>query len=315
MSHVLRFGLPPSREPFRPTRRRLRAAGRGRVIALAAVGSMIVCQPAAAQGNGHGNAFGHYNSTVAAASTHSGSNGTPVAGTGVRNFGSWLDDASMQDPGKGFVTMGFGVFKTPIYREVDLPTIDSGFAVNRRLQVGMTVPYYYANAPGDPVARGFGDVYLNAKYQLRAPTPRRAGFAIIPMVEVLSVAPPSGGSRVQWALPATVERQFSGWRAMGTGGYFSRGALFGAGAIEVKLSKRAYGTGSLSRSYSTHHDDLSAALGFHRSRTDLSGGVNYAVRPDVAVFGNLGRTILARDNNSASLMASVGVSFGVKRVP
>ena len=291
-----------------------RLQAEGAIVLLAAVGVMLVCQPAAAQGNGHGNAYGHYKSTVAA-STHVGSNGTPIPGTGVVNFGSWLDDASLQDAGRGFVTMGFGLFKTPVYREVDLPTIDSGFAVNRRLQVGMTVPYYYASAPGDPGARGFGDVYLNAKYQLRAPTPHRAGFAIIPMVEVLSVAPPSGGSRVQWALPASVERQFSGWRAMGTGGYFSRGAVFGAGAVEVKLSRRAYGTGSLSRSYSTHRDELSAALGFHRSRTDLSGGVSYSVRPDVSVYGNLGRSIFARDNNSASLMASAGVSIGVKRVP
>ena len=51
---------------------------------LAAIGVMLVCQPAAAQGNGHGNAYGHYKSTIAA-STHVGSNGTPIPGTGVVN--------------------------------------------------------------------------------------------------------------------------------------------------------------------------------------------------------------------------------------
>jgi hypothetical protein len=284
-----------------------------RAFSIALLGLLVVCPTAAAQGNGHGNAFGHYKAPVASGSTQVDSHGTPIAGTGVRNFGSWLDDASVQDVGKGYVSMGMSIFKTPAYREVDLPSIDSGFAVNRRLQVGMTVPYYYANAPGDPVARGFGDVYLNAKYQLRAPSPKRPGFAVIPMVEVLSVAPPSGGSRVQWALPASVERQFPHWRAMGSGGYFSRGALFGAGAIEVQVSKRAWATGSLSHSYSTRRDDLSTALGFQRSRTDVSGGMTYALRPDVAVYGNLGRTISARDNNSATLTASAGVSFGLKR--
>jgi hypothetical protein len=284
-----------------------------RAFSIALLGLLVVCHTAAAQGNGHGNAFGHYKATVASGSTQVDSHGTPIAGTGVRNFGSWLDDASVQDVGKGYVSMGMSVFKTPAYREVDLPSIDSGFAVNRRLQVGMTVPYCYANAPGDPVARGFGDVYLNAKYQLRAPSAKRAGFAVIPMVEVLSVAPPSGGSRVQWALPASVERQFPHWRAMGSGGYFSRGALFGAGAIEIEVSKRAWATGSLSHSYSTRRDDLSTALGFQRSRTDVSGGMTYALRPDVAVYGSLGRTISARDNNSATLTASAGVSFGLKR--
>jgi hypothetical protein len=278
-------------------------------ILIALLGLVVVCRPAAAQGNGHGNAFGHYKGTVtSAASTQVDSHGAPIAGTGGRNFGSWLDDASIQDPGSGYVSMGLSVFRTPVYREVDLPTIDGGFAVTPRLQVGMSVPYYHADA-----VRGFGDVYLNAKYQLRAPSAHRAGFAVIPMVEVLSVAPPSGGSRVQWALPVSVERQFRNWRAMGTGGYFSRGALFGSGAIEVELSRRAWATGSLSHSYSTRRDDLSTALGFQRSRTDVSGGVTYALRPDVAVYGSLGRTISARDDNSATLTASAGVSFGVKQ--
>ena len=287
-----------------------------RTFLIALLGLVVVCRTAAAQGNGHGNAYGHYKSTVTSASSTQpqvDSHGSPIAGTGVRNFGSWLDDATIQDPGRGYVSIGFSLFKTPIYREVDLPTVDSGFAVNNRLQVGMSVPYYYGNAPGNPVARGFGDAYFNAKYQLRAPSADRVGFALIPMVEVLSVAPPSGGSRVQWALPASVERHFPHWRAMGSGGYFSRGALFGAGAIEVELSKRAWATGSLSHSYSTRHDDLSAALGLHKSRTDLSGGLTYAVRPEVAVYGSLGRTISARDDNSATLTAAVGVSFGLKQ--
>jgi hypothetical protein len=282
------------------------------IALLALVGASRV---AAAQGNGHGNAYGHAKSpsAPAASSPQVDAQGTPIAGTGARNFGSWLDDASIQDPGQAYVSMGLSVFKTPGYREVDLPSIDSGVAISGRLQVGMTVPYYYAGAPGDPVARGFGDVYLNAKYQLRAPAAGRTGFALIPMVEVLGVAPASGGSRVQWALPVSVERQFTRWRAMGSGGYFSRGALFGAGAIERALAKRAWATGSWSYSYSTRRDDLSAALGLQRSRTDLGGGVTIAVRPDVAVYGSVGRTVFVREGNPATVSVSAGVSFGLKR--
>ena len=278
-----------------------------------AVPFMMLCAaaPAAAQGNGHGNAYGHYKGAVTS-STQTSHNAS-IPGTGVRNFGSWLDDATVQDPGGGYVTFGFGVYRTPVYREIDFPSIDSGFGVTRRLQVGMSVPYAYAGAPGDPRTRGFGDAYLDTKYQLREPSEKQTGFAIIPMLEVLSVAPPSGGSRVQWALPLSVERQFNHWRAMGTGGWFSRGALFGAGAIEVALSKRAWVTGALSESYSTRRDDLSTALGFNRTRADLSGGATYAVRPDIAVYGSVGRTISARDDNSASFIFSAGVSFGVKR--
>jgi hypothetical protein len=284
-------------------------------VVFAAACVLLAATSAAAQGNGHGNAYGRYKSTVssAAPSAQPAQANTVFSGTGVRNFGSWLDDATVQDPGGGYVSFGFGFYKTPVYREIDLPSIDSGFGVTRRLQVGMSVPYYYARITGDPVSHGFGDVYLTAKYQLREPTPKRAGFAVIPMVEVLSVAPPGGGSRVQWALPASVERQFSRARAMATGGYFSRGALFGTGALEFEVGSRAWATGALSYSYSTRHDDLSAALGLHKARTDASGGLTYALRDDIAVYGSVGRTISARDDNSASLIFAAGVSFGLKR--
>jgi hypothetical protein len=287
------------------------------VMGAFATASALTVVPAFAQGNGHGNAFGHYKNTVSSASTSSaasgGVEGPALSGSGVRNFGSWLDDASVMEPGDGFVSFGFSLWKTPSYREVDLPTLDSGFAVNRKLQVGMAVPYYHASETGGQVARGFGDVYLNAKYQLRAPTKDRIGVGLVPMVEVLSVAPPSGGSRVQWALPVSLERQFSGWRAMGSGGYFSRGALFSAGAVEVELSERTWATGTMSYSYSTRSDELSTALGFTRARTDVSGGLTLALRDDIAVYGSVGRTISARDANSASLIMSAGMSFGVKR--
>ena len=145
----------------------------------AAVILVVVSLPASAQGNGHGNAFGHYKSTVAASSRDAAPTATP-SGTGVRNFGSWLDDATVQDPGDGFVSLGFGIYKTPAFREIDLPSIDAGFGVSRRLQVGMSVPYYSVTVPGDPVAsRGFGDVYLSGKYQLREPSSKKTGVAII----------------------------------------------------------------------------------------------------------------------------------------
>lgn len=285
---------------------------------LIAIAVLWLCTPAAAQGNSHGNAYGHYKNTVTSATTSPAPSsasvvqGPGVSGTGVRNFGSWLDDATVLDPGSGFVSFGFGLWKTPSYRELDLPTVDSGFAVNRRLQVGMTVPYYHASETGVAVGHGFGDVYLNAKVQLREPGQGRTGVGIIPMVEILSVEPLDGSRRVQWAVPVSVERQMSAWRLMASGGYFSRGALFGAGALEFALSDRAWLTGSLSHSYSTHHDDLSAALGFHKARTDVSGGLTYALRPEIAVYGSLGRTISSQDANSASLIASAGISFGLK---
>jgi hypothetical protein len=281
-------------------------------IFLTAV-AVVLCSASTAMAQGRGNAFGHYKSTVTSASNPS----SPIAesnipGTGVRNFGSWLDDASVMETGTGFVSFGFGWFKTPVYREVDLPTIDSGVAIHRRVQVGMSVPYYRANVGGTPVTRGFGDMYLSAKIQLREPAPSRAGLSVIPIVEVLSVDPPDGSSRLRWALPASVEVQRTGWRFYGTGGYFSRGAIFGSGAVEIELSDRTWVNGAISQSYSLQHDDLSAALGLHKARTDVNGGVTFALRPEVAIYTSVGRTISARDDNSATMMFNAGLSLGFK---
>ena len=281
------------------------------VVAIA----VALCQAplAMAQGNGRGNAFGHYKSAVSAATNPSNEIAeASIPGTGVRNFGSWLDDASVMETGSGYVSFGFGWFKTPVYREIDLPTIDSGVAIHRRVQIGMSVPYYRANVAGTPVARGFGDMYLSAKIQLREPSATRAGFGIVPMVEVLSVAPPDGSSRLTWALPATIELQRQGWRVYGSAGYFSRGAMFASGAVDVELSERTSINGAISQSYSMRHDDLSAALGLHKARTDVNGGFAYAVRPDVAIYTSIGRTISARDDNSATLMFNAGLSLGFR---
>jgi hypothetical protein len=267
---------------------RLVASAFGRNVAL---GALFLCLPAPAAAQG---------SRV-------------FSGTGVRNFGTWLDDATVQEPGAGYVSAGLGIYKTPVYREVDAPSIDSGVGVTRRLQVGMSVPYYYAAMPGESAGHGFGDVYLTAKYQLREATAAHAGFAVIPIVEVLRSAPAADGSRVQWALPVSTERAFSRGRAMASTGYFSRGAVFGSGGLEIELSRRAWATGALAWSYSTHHDDVSAALGLHKSHADATGGLTWAVRSAIAVYGTLGRTISAHDDNSASFIFSAGVSFGLKR--
>lgn len=98
-----------------------------RAIVIALLGLVAVCHAAAAQGNGHGNAFGHFKSTATPPppSTQVDSQGARILGSGVRNFGSWLDDASIQEPGRGHVSIGMSVFRTPAYREVDLPTIGS----------------------------------------------------------------------------------------------------------------------------------------------------------------------------------------------
>jgi hypothetical protein len=182
--------------------------------------------------------------------------------------------------------------------------------LTRRVQVGASMPYFHAAESGGPVARGLGDLYLSAKIQLREPSSRRAlGFSVTPVLEVLSTAPSPDHGRTSWALPASAEWQSRRWRAFGSAGYFSRGSLFASGALEVAISGRAYLTGTITESHSIKRDELSRALGYTQTRTDVNGAVSAAVSDTITVFGSLGRTISARDPNSATIMLSGGASF------
>ncbi len=275
---------------------------------------------AAAQGN---SAFGHSHngSRVTAPSSTTPANApsasiaseAPSYGVDVRNFGTWLDDASVMDAGSGFVTLGFAYWRGAEFREFDFPMIDTGVAVHQRVQVGISFPYYYAGPPGGPVARGLGNVYLTAKVQVRDPGSQPVGFAVTPMLEVLDTAPLTGGNRVNWALPANIEFRREGWRAFGSGGYFSRGALFASGAVEAALASRAWLMASLSQTYSTKADELTAALQLPRGQTDVTGGLTVALNSRIAVYGNIGHTISNREINAGTLNLTSGVSFNFSR--
>ena len=274
---------------------------------------------AVAQGN---SAFGHSHNgsrVTAPSSTPSSSQPSsaptegPSYGVDVRNFGTWLDDASIVGPGSGFVSIGFAYWRGSTFREFDVPMVDTGVAVHDRVQVGMSFPFYYAGEPGGPIAKGIGNVYMTTKVQLRDPGSHPVGFALTPMLEVLDSAPVAGGNRVNWALPANVEFRRNGWRAFGSGGYFSRGALFASGAVEAALSDKAWAMASLSQTYSTKADELTTALALPRGQTDLTGGVTFALNPTVAVFGTIGHTISHREINAGTLNLTGGVSFNFSR--
>ena len=105
---------------------------RVRVIVAVALCLTASASWAEAQGNGRGNAYGKRNqgasggaaAGAAAASAPSGSSPTtetvqgPPAGVGVRNFGAWLDDASVMAPGSGSLTLSVAYWRTPAYREI-----------------------------------------------------------------------------------------------------------------------------------------------------------------------------------------------------
>lgn len=294
-----------------------RLAGVTATLAAVLVGTV----PVFAQGKGKGNAFGHAKTTasaapVAAASAASGGgsgggSAAAVESGGVRNFASWLDDASVLTPGGGVSSFSVGYWRMAGYSEVDVPSFDVGIGLTRRVQAGASVPVYHASAPGGPVSRGLGDLYLNAKVQLREPsagTKGRIGVALVPLVQILSASPAPEESRVSWGLPIAIEMQRDGWRVYGSTGYFSRGSLFASAAIELPLAERAWVAGTVTQSHSTRTDLDADALGLPSNRMDISGGVSWAALDRIALFGSLGRTLTRSNPTDTHLFATGGVA-------
>ena len=273
-----------------------------RSAAAAALLLFVWASPAAAQGHGRG--LGHNPSAGA---------GTGVPGTGIRQFGVWLDDATISPPGRGWGTFGIGYAKAPFGHQWDLPSVDAGVGVSPRVQLAVTTPVSKVSYTDGTSNRGLGDTYVAVKLGLLDPTAtgRSFGIAVAPVVEFLSAGSvPDGGARFHWALPLALEKRFEKCRAYGTVGYFSRGAVFASGALEVPLNAKITATTALSHSRSLEDDPLSDAQQLARNRWDLSGGAVYFFSPTATFYGSVGRTVSRLDANGSSLTVGAGVSFG-----
>lgn len=236
-----------------------------------------------------------------------------IPGTGIRQFGVWLEDATLSPAGRGWASFGIGYTSAPFGHQWDAPSMDAGVGLLPRVQVGVTAPFTKISYTDGTTDRGLGDVYLAVKLGILDPAAegRTFGLAVTPMVEFLSAGSvPEGGSRTNWALPLALEKRFERFRTYGTVGYFSRGAVFASGAFEVPLSEKVTATATLTHTRSLEDDPLSDAQDLSATRWDLSGGAAYFFTPQVTLYGSIGRTISNVDANASSLSVAAGMSFG-----
>ena len=284
---------------------------RSAAAALAII--VLAAAPAAAQGNSNGHALGRYkpksNPAPTATTPAPSAEAVPIVG-GVRQFGSWLDDASLVEPSHGYASISIGHYRSLGGRQTDFPIVDGAFGLTPRLQVGVSVPYYRLTFNDGTRITGLGDVYLSTKVSIVAPenTERRIGLALSPVVEVLGNPDPIKNSRMFWGLPVDVELRRDRYRVYGSGGYFSRGALFGSGALEVPVHERVIVTGVLAYTRALNEDPGADMLALSKIRMDVSGAAAYVLSPSFVLFGSLGRTISAKDVNASSLVLSGGIS-------
>jgi hypothetical protein len=206
--------------------------------------------------------------------------------------------------------MSIGHYRSLGGRQTDFPIVDGAFGLTPQLQVGVSVPYHRLTFNDGTQVTGLGDVYLSTKVSLVSPedTVSQFGVALSPVLEVLGDPDPIKNSRMFWGLPVNVEWRREGYRIYGSGGYFSRGAVFGSGALEIPLHQRVIATCVLAYTRALNNDPGADSLGLSKIRMDASGAAAYVLSPSFVVFGSVGRTISAKDINASSLVLSGGLS-------
>ena len=267
-------------------------------LSLAVIVVALAAAPAAAQGLSKGLRSG----------------GATSSGSGVRQYGSWLDDASLLAPGGAWAAISFGHYRTPGARQTDFPVVDASIGLSRRAQIGITVPYYRVHFTDGSGLHGLGDVYFNGKFSIIDPDEgdRSLGLSASPVIELLDRSQSDSG-RFAWGIPVSVEFRGDGYRLFGSTGYFSRGAIFASTAIEVPVTERLVVTGALSLMRSLTDVPAADALRIPRSRSDVTAVAAYFLTPSIALFGGTGRTISTMGETGTSFLLTGG--FSVTFVP
>ena len=281
--------------------------------------------PVIAQGIGHGQppldpgrrSNSGSTTTTQPSSTQAGTSSTLLpAGsqTGtlrLQTFGSWLDTAGVSAPGEAWVSISSAYWRSPSLREVDAPAMGVTAGVARRTQIGVSLPYYHVTDQSGFASQGFGASYVTTKFAL-SESPR-IGVSTSPTVEILNWSSPEIG-RVNFVLPISLQTSVGTTQIYGSTGYFTRGSVFGTGAIEWPATSKLTLAVTMAHSYSVVSDPVSDALGVARHRTDASGGVYYAATPGVVVFTSIGRTFAPIDQTSGRLAVSAGMTMNVSGI-
>jgi hypothetical protein len=177
------------------------------------------------------------------------------------------------------------------------------------MNIGASMPIYHFDDGTGNAQSGVGETLLYGKVRLRDASKAngRLGVAIAPVVEIASEA----SQGLSFGVPVSLEVRGDSYRVCGSGGFFTRGALFGSGAIERTVSRRVTLTGTIGHSFSTASDPSGDPVD-GRHRTDLGIGASISVTPAAAVFGAIGHSFSSGTSMAGGTWLAGGLSFVVK---
>lgn len=224
--------------------------------------------------------------------------------TSFRQYGTWLDDATILTRGEGQVAIGVGYWRMAGGSQISIPTLSAAYGVAPRLQLAASVPFYRASFDGLSM-RGLDDVHLSAKIVARDAAGGGVGIAVSPLIEVLSPAWATGG-RIEWAIPGHIEFRAGAMRVYGSAGYFSRGAVFTGAGVEWPGPMLTSMSASLTQSHSLNTGTTSG------NRIDAAVSVARSVTGTIAAYGTFGRTVSSDAGEGTPLAVAAGlvIRFG-----
>ena len=283
-------------------------------VTAIAIAALAVAAPAAAQGKS-GSAPGQTkkgttappsSSSLPGATTTVASSASPIStATGASPL-SWLDDASLLEPGSVILTVSALRWSGSGLSEVNFPIVDASFGLAKRVQFSATVPRVVNGADGSGVVGGLGTSYFSTKIALISGPDFK--LAVSPLVEVLGTGAvqslPEGESRYQLGVPVSVEATAGVARLFAATGFFTRGAWFAGGGVGFPLTSKMGASVSVTRSWAESDVD-----GLQRNRNEVSGGVAYFLTDKVAVYGSMGHTIATSIENGAGMSVGGGITF------
>jgi hypothetical protein len=276
---------------------RLAALMAGALVALA------VAVPSYAQGKsggkkpGKGPTLPPSSGTVSVQPESQGGVGTVLATT--TPF-AWLDDASVLEPGHAWIGVSMARWQGSGLSQTSFPVVDTAIGLAPRVQVGASVPR---------VAGGLGTMFFTAKVAVFSNDERALKVAVGPTLEVLPGATLPGQGRVEWGLPVSAQLDRGNSRIYAGTGYFSPGSWFAGAGIGRSVSDRIGVSASFSHAWATSPEPLGVASAAGPRRNELSGGASYDLKPNIAVFGSISRTLGVAAEEGAGTTLAFGLSW------
>lgn len=286
---------------------RFAAAMTGALVALA------IAVPSYAQGKGGGKKPGKGPTrppSTSALSTPAGTSTTldpgidTAAALATTTPFAWLDDASVMAPGSVWLGASMVRWQGSGLSETIVPVIDVAMGLTPKVQVGASVPR---------VAGGLGTTFFSAKIAVLDDEARALKVAVGPTLEILAGATTAGQGRAQWGLPVSVQFDRGSSRIYGSSGYFSPGIWYAGAGIGRPVGDRLGISMSFSHAWATAPASPGVRGVAAPRRNEISGGASYDLKPNVAVFGSIGRSLgLAAEDGAGT---TLGFGFSLSAAP